>query len=153
METPMAQGIQLSLWRCFLYCLLAGLSLTACSRAVSNPVSPNEAGAKQLSKTVFTEKVGAYLVYQPLKPGKPSEFALHLTDLAEGTPIGQAEVSLTVRAKAGQSPTQIKAEAGKTAGIYLAQVTLPKAGEYDIEFEIKHAKFTGRLTVTDFDAE
>ena len=76
------------LLRWLLCCLLASCFLTACSRATGNTT---QAEAKPLSHTVFTEKVGAYLVYQPLKAGQPSEFALHLTDHAEGTPVGQAE--------------------------------------------------------------
>ena len=146
----MNQGTAAPLTGWLLCCLLASCLLTACSRAAGN--AP-QAEIKHLSHTVFTEKVGAYLVYQPLKAGQPSEFALHLTDLAEGTPVGQAEINFTARAKGNQVPTHFKAQASKTTGVYTAQVVLPKSGEYDIEFEIKHEKFAGRLTMADFDVD
>ena len=130
--------------------LLAAACLAACSRAHSNTPA---AETERLTKTVFTEKLGAYLVYAPLKVGQPSNFALHLTDLAEGTPVGGAEITLNARAKSTQAATQFKAAASDTTGVYIAQVSLPKAGEYYIECEIKHTKFSGRLTLTDFDVE
>lgn len=130
--------------------LLTVGGLSACSRAASE--TPPAESAKR-SKTVFTEKLGAYLVYAPLKAGRPSEFALHLTDLEKGTPVPEVEVSMLARSKSTQSGTPLKAKASEVKGVYTAEVSLPKAGEYYIELELKHPKFTGRLTMTDFDVE
>jgi hypothetical protein len=57
--------------------LLVTSSFSACSRASSNTLAVENAKDERLSKTVFTEKLGAYLVYSPLKAGQPSDFALH----------------------------------------------------------------------------
>jgi hypothetical protein len=127
--------------------------LSACSNAASKTTDGKEKKAARLSKTVFAEKLGAYLIYSPLKAGKPGDFALHLTDLGEGTPVAKAEVTLNVRSKGNQAATTFKAQASEEAGIYTAQVTLPKAGEYYIEVQINHPQFRGRLTMTDFDVE
>ncbi len=135
---------------CFAFLLLAAGGLSACTRAVSNAPAGD---AGRLSKTVFAEKLGAYLVYAPLKAGRPSEFALHLTDLTEGTPVDKAEIALTAKSKGTQSATAVSAKAGETTGVYAAQVTLPKAGEYYVEIQIRHPKFSGRLTMTDFEVE
>jgi hypothetical protein len=105
------------------------LSFSACSRASSNTLAVENANDERLSKTVFTEKLGAYLVYSPLKAGQPSDFALHLSDLDEGAPVAKAEVTLNMRSKNNQAATAFKAEASETTGVYTAQVTLPKAGE------------------------
>ncbi len=133
--------------------LLAASIFSACSRASSNTLAVENAGAERLSKTVFTEKLGAYLVYSPLKTGQPSDFALHLTDLDEGTPVAKAEVTLNLRSKSNQAATTFKAQASETTGVYTSRVALPKAGEYYVEFQISHPKFSGRLTMTDFDVE
>jgi hypothetical protein len=95
--------------------------------------------------TVFTEKLGAYLVYSPLKPGQPSDFALRLTDLDEETPIANADVTLNLRSKSNQTATVFKAQASETTGVYTSHVAAPKAGEYYAEFQISHPKFSGRL--------
>jgi hypothetical protein len=133
--------------------LLVTSSFLACSRASSNTLAVENAKDERLSKTVFTEKLGAYLVYSSLKAGQPSDFALHLTDLDEGTPVAKAEVTLNVRAKSNQAATTFKAQASETTGVYTSQVALPKAGEYYVEFQISHPKFSGRLTMTDFEVE
>src|SRR5882672_8124312 len=85
--------------------LLMALCFSACSRASSNTLAVENAGCERLSKTVFTEKLGAYLVYSPLKAGRSSDFALHLTDLDEGTPVAKAEVMLNLRSKSNQAAT------------------------------------------------
>jgi len=133
--------------------LLAASIFSACSRASSNTLTVENANGARLSKTVFTEKLGAYLVYSPLKTGQPSDFALHLTDLDEGSPIAKAEVTLDMRSKINQAATTFKAQASETTGVYTSQVALPKAGEYYVEFQISHPKFSGRLTMTDFEVE
>jgi hypothetical protein len=133
--------------------LLAASSFSACTRASSDTLAVENAKDERLSKTVFTEKLGAYLVYSPLKTGQPSDFALHLTDLDEGTPVAKAEVTLNVRSKSDQAATTFKAQESETTGVYTSQVGLPKAGEYYVEFQISHPKFSGRLTMTDFDVE
>jgi hypothetical protein len=133
--------------------LLAASICSACSRASSNTLAVEKPEGARLSKTVFTEKLGAYLVYTPLKTDKPSDFALHLTDLDEGTPVANAEVTLNLRSKSNQAATTFNAQASETTGVYTSQVALPKAGEYYVEFQINHPKFSGRLTMTDFDVE
>ena len=86
--------------------------------------------------------------------GKPSQFLIHLTDLSDGSPVEQAEVSLTVRRRgAGEIVAQTKAKVGKVTGIYVAELSVPQAGEFDIEFHIKSAKLDERLPLSDFKVE
>jgi hypothetical protein len=42
---------------------------------------------------------------------------------------------------------------GKVAGIYVAELTIPRSGEYDIEFHIKNDKLDERMPVSDFKVE
>jgi hypothetical protein len=133
--------------------ILCSFLFAACSSAASRNAAEKEHEAERLTKTVFAEKLGAYLVYSPLKAGKPSNFALHLTDLGEGTPVAKAEVTFNLRAKGNQATTTFKTKASETVGVYTAEVAPPKAGEYYAELQINHPQFSGRLTMTDFDVE
>jgi hypothetical protein len=154
MSLPLSSHLR-RIWRAILpvLALLAASSFSACSRASSNTLAVENAKGERLSKTVFTEKLGAYLVYSQLKTGQPSDFALRLTDLDEGTPVPKAEVMLNVRSKINQAATTFKAQSSETTGVYTSQVALPKAGEYYVEFQISHPRFSGRLTMTDFEVE
>jgi len=107
-----------------------------------------------IARTEFTDRVENYFEYEPLHAGKPSPFRIHLTDLTDGTPVEQAEVSLTVRPKGRtETTTQTTAKIGKVTGIYVAQLNVPQAGEYDVEFHIKNSRLDERLALKDFKVE
>ena len=107
-----------------------------------------------LSRTEFTERVENFFEYEPLVSGKPSQFLIHLTDLSDGSPVEQAQVTLSVRAKgAGNSLVETQSRIGKVTGIYVADLTVPNSGDYDIEFHIKNAKLDERMALTDFKVE
>jgi len=106
-----------------------------------------------IARTEFTERIENFFEYEPLKAGKPSQFRLHLTDLSDGSPVEHAEVTLTVRSKAGESAGQAKARIGKVTGIYVTELNIPKPGNYDIEFRIKNNKLDERLPLADFKVE
>lgn len=106
-----------------------------------------------LARTEFTHRIENFFEYDPLKAGKQSQFLIHLTDLSDGTPVEKADVTLIARTKGGGEVMQTKARIGKVTGIYVADVTLPSAGDYDIEFFVKNAKVDERMPLTDFKVE
>jgi hypothetical protein len=106
-----------------------------------------------LSRTEFTERIENFFEHDPLKAGKASQFLIHLTDLSDGTPVEKAEVTLITRAKDGSEVLQTKARVGKVTGIYVADVSIPNRGDYDIEFHIKNAKLDERMPLKDFKVE
>ena len=121
-----------------------------CSRAQpAGEVHEEEA----LSRTEFTERIENFFEYDPLKAGKPSQFLIHLTDLSDGTPVEKAEVTLVTKAKDGSEVVQTKARVGKVTGIYVADVSIPNRGDYDIEFHVKNAKLDERMSLQDFKVE
>ena len=129
------------------------LSTTVLSISCSKqppPVAP-AAEPEALSRTEFTPRVENYFEYEPLHSGKASQVRIHLTDLSDGSPVEKAEVTLTVRPKASAASTvQTTARVGKVTGIYVAALTIPKSGDYDIEFHIKNAKLDEHLPLSDF---
>jgi 5-hydroxyisourate hydrolase-like protein (transthyretin family) len=132
-----------------LVCLLIA---SGCSQPAAAP--PPAAEPEALSRTEFTQKVENYFEYEPLHGGKPSPFRIHLTDLSDGSPVEQAEVTLTVRPKGStKTVTQTVSKVGKVTGIYVAELTIQQAGDYDIEFHIKNAKLDERMPLSDFKVE
>ncbi len=130
--------------------MIAVVMFSACS---SSPKQEAEHEEEALSRTEFTDRIENFFEYDPLKPGQPSQFLIHLTDLTDGTPIEKAEVTLITRAKGGAEVMQTKARVGKVTGIYVADVAIPSKGDYDIEFHVKNAKVDERLPLTDFKVE
>ncbi len=123
----------------------------ACSRAEKASTADDE---EALSRTEFTERIENFFEYDPLKAGKKSQFLIHLTDLSDGSPVEQAEVTLTMRSQgSGAEVAQTKARVGKVTGIYVAEVVIPNAGNYAVEFHVKNEKLDERMPLTDFKVE
>lgn len=135
--------------------LLALVLLTvasSCRNQAPPPVA--QAEPETLARTEFTRRVENFFEYVPLKAGQPSQFLIHLTDLQDGTPVEKADVVLSARiAGAGREVVQTKARAGKVTGIYVAELAVPEAGRYDIEFQIHNPKLDERLVSGDFQVE
>jgi hypothetical protein len=133
--------------------LFASFLAVSCARpAQVDPAAEPEVEA--LARTEFTERIENFFEYEPLRSGKPSQFRIHLTDLSDGTPVEQAEVSLAVRPKDSGTPVvQTTSRIGKVTGIYVADLTIPRPGRYDIEFHIKNNKLDERMPLSDFTVE
>ena len=122
--------------------------LTASCRAQTP--TPRAQESEPIARTEFTERIENFFEYEPLVAGRPSKFLIHLTDLDDGSPVEKAEVALTVRHE-GRSPgVETKAKVGRVTGIYVADVTVPAAGRYTIEFRVKNPKLDERMVLGDF---
>ena len=133
--------------------VLALLFIGATAACASPPAVEAEHEEEAESRTEFTNRIENFFEYDPLKAGKPSQFLIHLTDLSDGTPVEKADVTLTLRAKGGGEVAQIKAKVGKVTGIYVAEVAVPRPGDYDIEFHVKNPKIDERMALSDFKEE
>jgi hypothetical protein len=133
--------------------LLSIFILHGCSSPAPAPeIAPAEPEA--LSRTEFTNRVENYFEYEPLKSGKASQVRIHLTDLSDGSPVEQAEVTLTVQPQGASAPiAQTVSRIGKVTGIYVADLNIPKPGAYDIEFHIKNAKLDEHMPLSSFKVE
>jgi len=123
--------------------------------ACRGPRSPESAAEPEtLSRTEFTDRIENFFEHDPLAPGKPSRFLIHLTDLSDGSPVEKAEVALTTRPfGGGGTGTVTKAKVSRVTGIYVAEVTVPTRGSYTIEFHVKNSKVDERMTLADFAAQ
>lgn len=125
------------------------LVLTAC-RVGHEQVSA-EPDQEALARTEFTKRIENFFEYEPLKANQPSQFLIHLTDLTDGSPVEQAEVTLTIRTQGmGAEVARTKARVGKVTGIYVAEVLVVNPGYYQIEFNVKNAKLDERIPLDGF---
>jgi hypothetical protein len=130
------------------------LTVLGCTQNNSQPPDEAHDESEPIARTEFTDRVENFFEYEPLHAGKPSQFRIHLTDLTDGSPVEQAQVSLSVRhAKENASVLETVAKIGKVTGIYVAELTIPQPGDYYIEFHIKNAKLDERLPLSDFKVE
>ena len=132
------------------------LSTTICFTNCSKPetTAPAPVEPEALSRTEFTKRVENYFEYEPLRHAKPSPVRIHLTDLSDGSPVEKAAVSLTVRPKgSAETAVQTTSRIGKVTGIYVAELNIPKAGDYDIEFHVKNDKLDERMPLSNFKVE
>src|SRR5262245_8285293 len=127
------------IWSAAMTVLICACALGGCSSGAKSKAEAEEEEA--IARTEFTGRIENFFEYKPLKAGKASQFRIHLTDLSDGSPVEKAEVKLTIRAKGGgASAGETTAKVGKVTGIYVAEVSVPKAGDYDIEFHVKSSK-------------
>ena len=131
----------------------AALALAGCGSGNQPAAEHGGEEVEPESRTEFTDRIENFFEYEPLKAGKASQFLIHLTDLTDGTPVEKADVTMSVRSKGGAEVGQVKAKVGKVTGIYVAEVTVPAAGDYDIEFHVKNPKLDERMSLTDFKVE
>lgn len=131
--------------------LLASCLLIACDpqHAPEHETEEEEA----IARTEFTGRIENFFEYAPLKAGKTSQFLIHLTDLSDGSPVEKAEVTLTIRNEPGTEVDQIKSKVGRVTGIYVADVSLDKPGDYQIEFHVKSTRIDERMALKDFSVE
>jgi hypothetical protein len=101
------------------------------------PGAGHSHGKRTLSRTEASARVENFFEYEPLKAGRPGQFLLHLTDTTKGGPVANATVTVTARSAAGAEVATSTAGPGKRAGIYSAELTIPAAGSYDVEFHVK----------------
>lgn len=143
-----------SRWRRGLLWLSVLLLLAGCRTQEQKAVDKTTEEEEAIARTEFTERMENFFEYEPLKAGKPSQFRIHLTDLRDGSPVEQAEVTLSIRAKSGGTESsEMKAKVGKVTGIYVAEVAIAKPGAYDIEFHVKNSKLDERMPLADFKVE
>ncbi len=126
--------------------------LMNCSKSEAPP--PAQVEPEAISRTEFTNRVENYFEYEPLRSGKASQVRIHLTDLSDGSPVEKANVTLVIRPQ-GSAGTMIEttSRVGKVTGIYVAELNIPKPGDYDIEFHIKNEKLDERMPLSNFKVE
>ena len=132
--------------------LLSATLFIGCSKPEAIPAAAPEPAVN--SRTEFTDRIENYFEYEPFRSGKASQIRIHLTDLSDGSPVAQAQVTLAMHPKGlSGAVVQTTSRIGKVAGIYVAEITPPRPGDYDLEFHIKNDRLDERLPLSNFKVE
>ena len=120
------------------------------------PAAPEtaEVEPEAIARTEFTERIENFFEYTPLVAGEPSEFLIHLTDLVDGSPVFEGEVDLTVRPEgSGAETLTVRALVGRVTGIYVAEVAIPQAGVYEIQFDVRAGDINETMRLGGFEVQ
>jgi RND family efflux transporter MFP subunit len=109
--------------------LIVGFALDACNRSAP-PSSPAVAELPRLDVTHWTDATELFMEYPPLVAGQKALFAVHLTKLADFTPVsaGQAKVEFTP--ESGGAPTTLAGPPPSRPGAFRVEEAPPSAGRY-----------------------
>jgi hypothetical protein len=136
---------------CSYLLVLVVVSLAGCAQADPTPTPEAEAEAEEiLARTAFTERIENFFEYSPLKSGEASPFLIHLTDLEDGSPVAQAAVGLSVRTSSGEEVVSTRAAVGRVTGIYVAELVVPRSGNFEIEFHVRNDKLDETMVLSEF---
>jgi len=86
--------------------------------APANAVEPDAAAHHSATVTQFQDGLCLFIDYPQLQAGVGAKFAVHLTDLADGSPIDEGAVSIEFRSGAGEAKEAI-AQKPEQAGLFL----------------------------------
>ena len=109
-----------------------------------------EGEVEPIARTEFSGKLLNFFEFAPLKPQQMSSFLIHLTELDSGEPVAQADVKLIIKGANGQEIDTVQAKVGRVTGIYVAEVTIPTAGTYGIDFVVKNDKLQDTMPLKGF---
>lgn len=104
-----------------------------------------------IARTEFSDKLLNFFEFAPLKPQETSSFLIHLTELESGQPVAQADVKLVVKGVNGNTVDTVQARVGRVTGIYVADVKIPAAGSYGIDFVVKSDQLQDTMSLQGFE--
>lgn len=110
-----------------------------------------ESEVEPIARTEFSKKLLNFFEFAPLKPQETSSFLIHLTELETGEPVAQADVKLVIKGANGKELDTVQAKVGRVTGIYVAEVKIPIAGTYGIDFVVKNNKLQDTLALQGFE--
>jgi len=104
---------------------------------------PREDDPPTLSVTGWTERTELFAEYPPLVQGETVRFAVHLTELADFSPMTSARPRIELRAADGRLTTLAGGEPSRP-GIFRVEGVVPAAGEYQWSLVVGAPGYTDR---------
>lgn len=95
--------------------------------------------------TVWSDSTELFFEYPPMIAGGPGEpWAIHVTRLADYSPISEGVLTLAFRGPGGQVYTTTS-QAPARPGIYTPAPTLPEPGTYELVIDLQSPRLTDRI--------
>jgi membrane fusion protein, heavy metal efflux system len=107
-------------------------SLAACRSAPpSEPAGDEDPPSHAV--TTWTDKTELFMEYPPLVAGEQARFAIHLTNLADFSPLREGRVVVRFE---GDTIQRFEVDGPSTPGIFGVDVTVPAARRYQVAVEL-----------------
>ncbi|HEX7897909.1 MAG TPA: efflux RND transporter periplasmic adaptor subunit [Planctomycetota bacterium] len=90
---------------------------------------------KTFQVTVWDERFEIFLEHKALRPNAPTPFVTHVTDLARLEPRREGKLTFVFRTADAPAVEHVE-NAPKRAGIYIPEITLPKAGAWTFRLRV-----------------
>lgn len=111
-------------------CVVLGSS---CGRGEAPAAPAPEADDPTVAVTTWTERTELFMEYPPLVAGQQARFAIHLTNLADFSPVREGRVVVRFQ---GETIERFEASGPSTPGIFGVDVTIPAARRYELAIEL-----------------
>ena len=130
-----------------LFLILLTLGLSTCSDPEALDRAPEDAHSQgglthtrphdepSISVTLWTDDLELFMEHPHLSVGQASEFAVHLTRLADFQPLAQGPILFRF-VKNGAPPRTVTVGNPDTPGIFAPTITFDEAGEYTLQLEV-----------------
>ncbi|MBI4888796.1 MAG: efflux RND transporter periplasmic adaptor subunit [Acidobacteria bacterium] len=109
--------------------LLTAVGLTGCTRPGA-PAPVAESGLATLDVTHWTGKTELFMEYPTLVAGRSALFAVHLTRLADFTPLTEGRAAVEFTPEAGGPPKVLTGPPPSRPGAFRVEDVPPAAGRY-----------------------
>jgi hypothetical protein len=109
---------------------MLGLSMTGCGRDSANADAADEPAGGAI--TVWTDSTELFMEHPALNVGAPDQFAVHLTDLTDFSPLQSGRVTMRFQLRGGGALVVVTQDAPRAPGIYGPAPEFTQAGTYDL---------------------
>ncbi|MEK6611919.1 MAG: efflux RND transporter periplasmic adaptor subunit [Gemmatimonadota bacterium] len=119
--------------RCARLAGLVALSLSlACTGATGGDAAARAAGPVGGAVTLWTARTELFMEHPALIVGAPDKFAVHLTALADFSPLRSGRITLRFVPRSGGAALVVTQDAPRAPGIYGPAPAFTAAGDYDL---------------------
>lgn len=114
-------------------------ALVACGAPPPAEAPAVEDEAPAIAVTTWTDRSEVFMEYPPLVAGDTVRFAVHVTNLADFSPVREGRLAVRFE---GETIERFEVDAPSTPGIFGVDVTVPAARRYQLAVEIQGPGFT-----------
>lgn len=113
--------------------LLAVVTSLAACRSAPPPEPAGDEEPPSHAVTTWTDKTELFMEYPPLVAGEQARFAIHLTNLADFSPLREGRVVVRFE---GDTIQRFEVDGPSTPGIFGVDVKVPAARRYQVAVEL-----------------
>lgn len=133
------------MYKAILPAILAILVAAGCGSGEGEAAQEAHEHGSGTAVTIWSDSTELFFEYPPMIAGGPGEpWAIHVTRLADYSPISEGVLTLAFRGPDGQVYTT-RSQAPARPGIYTPTPRLPEPGRYDLVMDVDSPRLTDRI--------